>query len=89
MKVGATVNWFLPDPHGDIAASLTSAEDHVVNAIRYDAWGARRLYRSISSLNCRTPPYVPRQESWTLSGSDRLSSCCQLVLRHDVGSVVA
>ena len=39
VKQGSTVNWFLPDPHGDIAASLSSTETTVVNAIRYDAYG--------------------------------------------------
>jgi RHS repeat-associated protein len=39
VKVSSTVNWFLPDLHGDIAASLDSGETTVVNAIRYDAYG--------------------------------------------------
>ena len=39
VRVGATVNWFLPDLHGDIAASLDSTEATVVNATRYDAYG--------------------------------------------------
>ncbi|HEY7130874.1 MAG TPA: NB-ARC domain-containing protein, partial [Candidatus Limnocylindrales bacterium] len=39
VKVGGSVNWFLPDPHGDIAASLNATETGVPNAIRYDAWG--------------------------------------------------
>jgi RHS repeat-associated protein len=34
-----TVNWFLPDLHGSIAASLDSTEASITNAIRYDAWG--------------------------------------------------
>jgi RHS repeat-associated protein len=40
VKQGTTLNWFLPDAHGDIAASLDNAEATVVNAIRYDAYGA-------------------------------------------------
>ena len=39
VKVGATLNWFLPDLHGDIAASLDATEATVVNATRYDAYG--------------------------------------------------
>jgi RHS repeat-associated protein len=39
VKQGSTVNWFLPDLHGNIAASLQSDEAKVSNAIRYDAWG--------------------------------------------------
>ncbi len=39
VKVGTTVNWFLPDLHGDIAASLSQDEATVVNAVRYDAYG--------------------------------------------------
>ena len=39
VRVGTTVNWFLPDLHGSVAGSLDSAETTVVNAIRYDAWG--------------------------------------------------
>jgi RHS repeat-associated protein len=39
VKVGATVNWFLSDLHGSIAASLDTTEAIVVNAIRYDAYG--------------------------------------------------
>ena len=39
VRVGATVNWFLPDLHGSVAGSLDAAETIVVNAIRYDAWG--------------------------------------------------
>jgi RHS repeat-associated protein len=33
------VNWFLPDLHGSIAASLDSTEASISSAIRYDAWG--------------------------------------------------
>ena len=39
VKVGATLNWFLPDLHGDVAGSLDASEATVVNAIRYDAYG--------------------------------------------------
>jgi RHS repeat-associated protein len=39
VRVGATVNWFLPDLHGSIAGSLDAPETTVTNAIRYDAWG--------------------------------------------------
>lgn len=42
VKVGTgttNVNWFLPDLHGNVAASLTSDETKVSNAIRYDAYG--------------------------------------------------
>lgn len=39
VKQGATLNWFLPDLHGSIAASLSSDETIVANAIRYDAYG--------------------------------------------------
>ena len=43
VRVGSTVNWFLPDLHGSVAASLDAAETTVVNAIRYDAWGQTLL----------------------------------------------
>ena len=36
---GATMNWFVPDPHGNVAASLSADEVTVTNATRYDAWG--------------------------------------------------
>jgi RHS repeat-associated protein len=36
---GSTLNWFLPDPHGNVAAALSSDEATVVNALRYDPWG--------------------------------------------------
>jgi hypothetical protein len=39
VKRGSTLNWFLPDPHGNIAGSLDAPESTVVNAIRYDAYG--------------------------------------------------
>jgi RHS repeat-associated protein len=39
VKVGTTVNWFLPDLHGDIAGSLTADETTLANAIRYDPYG--------------------------------------------------
>ena len=39
VRVGSTVNWFLPDLHGSVAGSLDAAETTLVNAIRYDAWG--------------------------------------------------
>ena len=39
VKVGTTLNWFLPDLHGDIAGSLDVTEATVTNAIRYDAYG--------------------------------------------------
>jgi hypothetical protein len=39
VKVGSAVNWFAPDLHGSVAASLNQAEGPIVNAIRYDAYG--------------------------------------------------
>lgn len=39
VKVGTTLNWFIPDLHGDVAGSWDASEATVVNAIRYDAWG--------------------------------------------------
>jgi RHS repeat-associated protein len=39
VKAGSTLNWFLPDPHGNVAAALSSNEATVVNALRYDPWG--------------------------------------------------
>jgi RHS repeat-associated protein len=38
-KAGTTLNWFLPDLHGSIAASLDATEATVTHAIRYDAYG--------------------------------------------------
>jgi RHS repeat-associated protein len=37
VKVGATVNWFLPDPHGNIAGALSGTT--VASALRYDPYG--------------------------------------------------
>ena len=39
VKQGASVNWFLPDLHGNVAASLQSDELKLTNAIRYDPYG--------------------------------------------------
>jgi RHS repeat-associated protein len=39
VAAGSTLNWFLPDPHGNVAAALSSDEATVVNALRYDPWG--------------------------------------------------
>jgi RHS repeat-associated protein len=39
VDAGSTMNWFLPDLHGSVAASLSANESTVTNAIRYDAWG--------------------------------------------------
>ena len=41
VKVGSTLNWFVPDAHGTIAGSLDATEATVVNAIRYDAYGQK------------------------------------------------
>ena len=38
VKVGTTVNWFVPDLHGTVAASLSQDETTVVNATRYDPY---------------------------------------------------
>jgi RHS repeat-associated protein len=39
VKVGATVNWFVPDLHGNVAASLIATEASIANLTRYDAYG--------------------------------------------------
>lgn len=39
MTDGAGVNWFVPDLHGNTAASLEAGEARLTNAIRYDAYG--------------------------------------------------
>jgi YD repeat-containing protein len=39
LRAGGTLNWFVPDLHGNVAGSLSADEATVVNAIRYDAWG--------------------------------------------------
>jgi RHS repeat-associated protein len=39
VKSGSSLNWFLPDPHGNVAGSLDATETTLVNAIRYDAYG--------------------------------------------------
>ncbi len=41
VKVGSTLNWFVPDAHGTIAGSLDATEATIVNAIRYDAYGQK------------------------------------------------
>jgi RHS repeat-associated protein len=37
VKVGSTVNWFLPDPHGNVAGALSGTT--VTSALRYDPYG--------------------------------------------------
>jgi hypothetical protein len=39
VKAGATLNWLLPELHGNTGAALDAGEATVVNAIRYDAYG--------------------------------------------------
>jgi RHS repeat-associated protein len=39
VRVGSAVNWFVPDPHGSVAASLDQAQATVTNANRFDAYG--------------------------------------------------
>lgn len=39
VRQGGTLNWFLPDLHGNVAASLDATEATVVSATRYDAYG--------------------------------------------------
>jgi RHS repeat-associated protein len=39
VKGGSTVNWLLPDLHGNLAASLSADESTVTWAIRYDPYG--------------------------------------------------
>ena len=39
VKQGTTLNWLLPDLHGNVAAAEDNSEATVVNAIRYDAFG--------------------------------------------------
>jgi RHS repeat-associated protein len=39
VKQGSTLNWLLPDLHGNVAAAQDATEATVVNATRYDAYG--------------------------------------------------
>jgi RHS repeat-associated protein len=39
VKQGTTLNWLLPDLHGNVAAAQDATEATVVNATRYDAYG--------------------------------------------------
>ena len=39
VKVGATVNWLVPDLHGSVGLSQTADESKITNALRYDAYG--------------------------------------------------
>ena len=36
---GTTLNWLVPDLHGNVAGSLEADETDLAKAIRYDAWG--------------------------------------------------
>ncbi|HEY7589880.1 MAG TPA: RHS repeat-associated core domain-containing protein [Candidatus Limnocylindrales bacterium] len=36
---GSSMNWFVPDLHGNVAALLEAADGPVGHAIRYDPWG--------------------------------------------------
>ena len=37
--MGSTLDWFIPDLHGDVAGAWDASEATVVDATRYDAWG--------------------------------------------------
>ena len=39
IRSGGTLNYLVPDPHGNVAGSLSADEATIVNAIRYDAYG--------------------------------------------------
>jgi RHS repeat-associated protein len=39
IKVGSTLNWLVPELHGNVGGALDAAENTVVNAVRYDAYG--------------------------------------------------
>ena len=39
INVGGTLNWLLPDLHGNVGASLKADETTITNATRYDAYG--------------------------------------------------
>jgi RHS repeat-associated protein len=39
VRDATTLNWLVPDLHGNVAGSLDASEATLVNAVRYDAWG--------------------------------------------------
>jgi RHS repeat-associated protein len=39
VRSAGTLNWLVPDLHGNVASALSADEATVVHAIRYDAWG--------------------------------------------------
>lgn len=63
VKVGTTVNWFLPDLHGDIAASLDAAQTTVTNAIRYDAYG-----ETLATASATGAPAPVGERAWKFQG---------------------
>ena len=63
VKVGSSVNWFVPDLHGNVAASLQSDELKVSNAIRYDAFGQTILTGSDASSSAAVG-----QNNWKYQG---------------------
>jgi len=63
VKVGTTVNWFLPDLHGDIAASLDAAQTTVTNAIRYDAYG-----ETLATASASGAPAPVGERAWKFQG---------------------
>jgi RHS repeat-associated protein len=63
VKVGSTVNWFVPDLHGDIAGSLTSDETKLANAIRYDAYG-----ETLATGTAAGAPAPVGDKAWTYQG---------------------
>ena len=39
IRSGSTLNWLLPDPHGNLALALDASEATTVSAVRYDGYG--------------------------------------------------
>jgi RHS repeat-associated protein len=63
VKVGSAVNWFVPDLHGNVAASLIQTEASIANLTRYDAYG--RTIATWSGSGGSTPV---GEKSWKYQG---------------------
>ena len=81
VKVGATVNWLVPDLHGDIAGSLAADESRLTNGIRYDAWG-----ETVGTGTAAGAPAPVGERSWKYQGRLDISPAGLNTPLYDAGA---